>query len=263
MFPKLISIGSFFLPTYGVLVALAFLIGLLVTIRLARRSGMNADLITNLAIYCALAGLAGGKLFMILFDWSFFAEHPREIFTLSTLQAAGVFQGGLLLALLTAVLYIRHHKLPFLATADAFAPGVALGHAIGRLGCFAAGCCWGIECTRPWAITFTNPDAHRLVGVPIGIPVHPTQLYEMVTEAVVFAFLYLWYGRPHKPGVILALYLVLSSVARFVIEFYRFHEQGYLYGVPLSLTQWIAIGTFLLGAGMLVIQRPPKPAAAE
>ena len=86
-------------------------------------------------------------------------SYPRQIFSLSTLQAAGVFQGGLVLAFVTAFFYMRHTGLPWLQTLDAFAPGIAIGHAIGRLGCFAAGCCWGKECTLPWAVTFHNPDA--------------------------------------------------------------------------------------------------------
>src|SRR5580704_7674140 len=191
MFPKLFSIGSFYLPTYGLLVVLGFLAGLTVTVRLARRSGLNPELVTNLAIYVALAGLAGAKILMIVFDWHEFVTHPGEFFSLATLQAAGVFQGGLILAVVVAFLYMRKQGLPFLATSDAFAPGVAIGHAIGRLGCLAAGCCWGKECTLPWAIKFHDPEAGELTGVPLGVPLHPSQLYEMCTEAALFAFLYL------------------------------------------------------------------------
>ena len=218
MFPKIISTGSFYLPTYGVLVALAFLAGLTITVKLARRSGLDAELITNLAVYCALAGLLGAKLLMILFDWP-----DIKIFSLSTLQAAGVFQGGLVLAILAAFFYVRSQGLPWLRTADAFAPGVALGHSIGRLGCLAAGCCWGKECTLPWAIKFHSVEAYALTGVPLEVPLHPSQLYELSTEAILFVFLYRLFGRPHAPGKIIGLYLLLSSAARFGIEFTRFH----------------------------------------
>ncbi|MGH7246634.1 MAG: prolipoprotein diacylglyceryl transferase, partial [Pseudomonadota bacterium] len=185
MLPKLITIGGFYLPTYGVLVAIAFLAALTITVRLARRSGLDGELITNLAVYCALAGLAGAKVLMILFDFNDYVQHPSEIFSFSTLQAAGVFQGGFVLAILTAFLYMRRHALPFLLTADAFAPGIVIGHAIGRLGCFAAGCCWGKACSLPWAVTFRNPEANRLVGVPLNVPLHPTQLYELIAYSVV------------------------------------------------------------------------------
>ena len=257
MFPKIFQIGSFYLPTYGVLVAIGFLTGLTIAVRLARRSGLNGELVTNLAVYCALAGLLGAKILMLMFDWG--ATDRPPIFSLATLQAAGVWQGGLVLAFVTAILYIRHTKLPLLQTFDAFAPGIAIGHAIGRIGCFAAGCCWGNECTLPWAVTFHSPDAFNLTGVPLGVPLHPSQLYEMATEFLLFGFLYWRFGKPHAAGRIMGLYLVISSVARFLIEFTRFHEQGLHFG--LSLTQWIAIavagvGATLLAGGPRPIQRP-------
>src|SRR5208282_5889078 len=143
MFPEVFRIGSFFLPTYGLLVATAFLTALWVTGRLAARAGLHQETVLNLGIYCALAGIAGAKLLMIVLDPAI-RSNWREIFSLSTLQAAGIFYGGCLAALATAFVYMGYHGLPALKTADAFAPGLALGHAIGRLGCFSAGCCWGV-----------------------------------------------------------------------------------------------------------------------
>ena len=252
MLPKIFSIGTFFLPTYGVLVALGFLAGLWITVKIAKKSGLDAEKVTNLAVYVALAGLIGAKLLMIAFDWP-----DIQVFSLSTLQAAGVFQGGLILALLVAFFYIRHNKLPVLAVSDAFAPGVALGHAIGRLGCFAAGCCWGKECHLPWAVTFKNPEANGLTGVPLNVPLHPAQLYESITEGLLFAFLYWRIGRPHAPGQIIGLYLLISSIVRFLIEFERFHEQALPFGLPFSITQWIAIGLAIAGAILLTPKAQP------
>jgi phosphatidylglycerol:prolipoprotein diacylglycerol transferase len=248
MLPKLISIGDFFLPTYGVLVALGFLAGLLVATRLGRRAGLSPDAITNLGIYCALAGLAGAKLAMFLFDFDYYRRNPREIFSFATLQAGGVFQGGLFLALVVAVFYMRKARLPGLLTADVFAPGIAIGHAIGRLGCFAAGCCWGVACRLPWAVTFTNPDAHALVGVPLGIPLHPTQLYESAAEWIIFGILLWRIQRPHRPGQIIGLYLILYSAARFLVEFVRAHDQPNLLNGPFSNTQWMSLA--FLGVGI-------------
>ena len=261
MFPKLISIGSFFLPTYGTLVAIGFLTALWITMRLARRAGLPAEPVTNLAIYCALAGLLGAKLFMILFDFKEYWHDPRSILSLSTLQAAGVYQGGLLLAVLTAIVYMRRNHLPALETCDVFAPGIAAGHAIGRIGCFAAGCCWGTECRLPWAVTFKNPEAARLVGVPLGVPLHPTQLYESFAEALIFWFLYRRIYKPHATGEIIGLYLVLYSTVRFLVEFVRYHEQGLYFG--LSLTQWISLVSLAVGLWILISRRhAPKLAAA-
>ena len=243
MLPKLISFGSFYLPTYGVLVAIAFLAGLYVTVKLARRAGINPELVTNLAVYCALAGLLGAKLLMFIFNWG-----QIKVFSLETLQAAGVYQGGLILAVLTAFLYVRHNRLPWLQTFDLFAPGIALGHAIGKIGCFAAGCCWGKECDLPWAVTFRNLDAYNLTGVPLGVRLHPAQLYETFAEGALFAFLYWRFGKTHRPGQMIGMYLLFSSVLRFGIEFTRIHEQGLPFGLPFSITQWIAIGLAVAGA---------------
>jgi hypothetical protein len=161
MLPQLIHIGDFFVPTYGVLVAAGFLLALWLATRLAARAGLDKEAVLNLGIYCGLAGILGAKLLMIVLDLGYYLRNPGELFSMSTLQAGGVFYGGLILALITAFWYMRKSRLPGLATSDVFAPGLALGHAVGRLGCFAAGCCWGLECHRPWAVTFEDPAAHR------------------------------------------------------------------------------------------------------
>ncbi len=253
MFPKLISIGSFFIPTYGTLVAIAFLAALWITVRLGKRANLPAEQITNLAIYCALAGLAGAKLFMILFDFDEYWSGREQLISLATLQAAGVYQGGFVVAFIAAILYMRRQQLPILATCDVFAPGIAIGQAIGRLGCLSAGCCWGIPTHLPWAITFRDPQAHDLTGVPLGVPLHPTQLYESVADAVIFLFLYFRIGKTHTAGAILGWYLALYSTARFIIEFFRFHEQGLHFG--LSYTQWISLATLAAGVALLLWRR--------
>ena len=253
MFPKLISIGNFFVPTYGTLVAIGFLLALWVTVRLAKRAKLPHEPVFNLAIYCALAGLVGAKLFMVLFDWKTYLSDPGSLLSWSTLQAAGVYQGGFLVALITAIVYMRRNHLPVLDTSDVFSPGIALGQAIGRLGCFSAGCCWGVETHLPWAVTFRNPEAYRITGVTLGIPLHPTQLYEAFADALIFAFLYRMIRKSHSPGAVLGSYLALYSTARFVIEFFRFHEQGLHFG--LSYTQWISLATLAAGIALLIARR--------
>jgi phosphatidylglycerol:prolipoprotein diacylglycerol transferase len=260
MFPKLIEVGNFFLPTYGVLVATGFLVGLWITLRLAKSRGLNTESVTNLAVYCALAGIVGAKLGMFLFDAGYYMDHPGEIFSLSTIQAGGVFQVGLVFAVLVAWWYMRKAKLPGWATADLFAPGIAIGHAIGRIGCFAAGCCWGAACDRPWAVTFTNPDANRLVGVPLGVPLHPSQLYEATAEAIIFLIVWRAVHRPHRDGAVIGLYMVLYSAARFFIEFVRAHEQSLKLG--LSNTQWISAVLFCFGLWLILRRRQVVPATA-
>ncbi|MCS7024805.1 MAG: prolipoprotein diacylglyceryl transferase [Bryobacteraceae bacterium] len=261
MYPKLFSIGGFYLPTYGLLVALGFLLGLWITAKLAPRRGLQPQTATDLGVYIALAGLVGAKLLMFLYDFRFYRNHPEEIFSLSTLQAGGVFYGGLIAALAVAAWYLRSRKLAFLPVADVFAPGIALGHAIGRLGCFAAGCCWGTACDRPWAVTFDKLDAYQLVGVPLGVPLHPTQLYEAAAEAVIFVLLYQLFRRDPPPGRVIGAYLVLYPLARFFIEFVRFHEQPNPFGLILSNAQWMTLGLITLGLGLLWQSRAPAAAA--
>ena len=255
MFPEVFHIGSFFLPTYGLLVAIAFLMALWVTGRLAVRAGLNQESVLNLGIYCALAGIVGAKVMMIALDPAV-RTNLGEILSLSTLQAAGIFYGGFAAALVMAFLYMRSKGLPALKTADAFAPGVALGHAIGRLGCFSAGCCWGLPTHLPWAVTFTNPKANQLVGVPLGVPLHPTQLYESFAELVVFGILYTRFVKPHRDGSIISLYLVLYGIVRFLVEFVRFHDQqsNPLTG-PFSTEQWISLVMIALGIAYWLFAR--------
>ena len=141
--------------------ALGLIFGLLLIVKLGREQGLDPDKLWNLGIIAILSGIFGAKILMILVDLGYYLSHPAEIFTLSTLQAGGVWSGGLLLALAMCIWYMRVNRMPVLRTCDAFAPGLALGHAFGRVGCFAAGCCYGRETHVPWAVTFSNPLASR------------------------------------------------------------------------------------------------------
>jgi phosphatidylglycerol---prolipoprotein diacylglyceryl transferase len=244
MYPEVFHLS--FLHTYGVLVALAFLAGLWMATHLAKLSNLPTEAVFNLGFYSALAAMLGAKVMMILVDLRYYAEHPGEIFSLSTLQAGGVFYGGLIAALVVAAWYLRKSRLPGLPTADVFAPGIALGHAIGRLGCFSAGCCFGVECHLPWAVKFTDP-ASQVPPELLNVPLHPTQLYESFAEFLIFGILYWRIRKPHSAGAIISLYLMLYATARFIIEFFRFHEQGNLWGGPLDTSQWLSVLLFVVG----------------
>ena len=164
---------------------------------------------------------------MILFDFKRYWNDPGSLFSLSTLQAAGVYQGGFLVAFVTAMLYMRRQNLPVLATCDVFAPGIALGQAIGRLGCFSAGCCWGIETHVPWAVTFRNPQAAELTGVPLGIPLHPDATLRIVRRRADFRVSLFPDLQDHtRPARSLGWYLALYSVARFVDRVFPLSRAG-------------------------------------
>src|SRR5580700_4812132 len=259
MFPRLIAIGSFSLPSYGVLVAVAFLVALSMASHFAKQRGLNSEKIVNLGVYCALSGMLGAKLLMIALDPDFRA-HPGEIFSLATLQSAGIFYGGFILAIVFAFFYIRSQSLPMLKTCDVFAPGLAIGHGIGRLGCFAAGCCWGKPTKLPWAVTFRNPNA--TTGVPLGIPLHPTQLYEAFAEGIICLILVAQLRRPHRAGGIIGLYLVLYGAVRFGVEFLRMHDNSNPLGGPFTLEQWISLCLAVAGA-FLIFRRPAESMSAQ
>lgn len=251
MFPHLFEIGGFRLPTYGVMVALGFLAALWITGRLARERGLDPEKLTNLGVYGALAGLAGAKVLMFFLEFRYYASNPGEIFTMATLQAGGVFFGGLIAALAFGAWYIRRLGLPLLPTLDLFAPGLAIGQALGRLGCFAAGCCWGGHCDRPWAVTFTSPEAAEITGVPLMTALHPTQLYEAALCFAIFLIAYRMTRTPRPAGQIIATYLILIAAARFVVEFFRHQNQAAFLPGPLSNAQWIALLLAALGIAVL------------
>lgn len=240
------------LPTYGLIKAVAFLLGLWCAWKLSRRAGLDPLAVLRLGVYCLLAAALGGRLLGLVQSSARFLQRPAELLQAETWRPAGAFYGGLLAGILTTIVYLRHHKLPGLETADVIAPSLALGQSIVRMGCFAAGCCWGKETQLPWAVTFTNPAAHRLTGVPLGIPLHPTQLYQSLAQAIFFVVLWRRFQRRHRPGAILGLYFVLEGVSRFLVDFVRASASPNPFGWILTDMQWLAAA--LAGAGMVLLR---------
>lgn len=239
------------MPTYGLLVATGVLVGLWISVRNSARQGTNPEHAWNLGIYVVLAGIVGAKVLYIINDWSSYAAHPGQIFSWNTLQAGGVFSGGLIGALLAAVWYMRANAMPALATCDAFAPGLAMGHAIGRLGCFAAGCCWGKPTSHFWGVTFHNHLAQDLVGTPLNQALEPTQLFESAVELANF-FLLMWlFKRKKFDGQVFAAFMILYGTARFFLEFLRDDPgRGEVFGGLMSGTQLISI-FLVIGGGLI------------
>src|SRR5262249_37181407 len=153
----------------------------------ARRWGLNSARVMDLGIYLIIGALVGAKLMLVLIEWDQFRSNPRELLSLA--RAAGVFYGGLIVAVPLGLWLSRRSRLPMWTTADLVAPGIAMGHVIGRMGCLLAGCCYGKPTTLPWGITFTNPVAKANAGTPLGISLHPTQIYDALAELLIFAIL--------------------------------------------------------------------------
>ena len=266
MFPRLFHLGSFNVPTYGLLVATGVITGLFVAAHLSKRQGEDPDRAWNLGIYAVLSAIVGAKLLLIINDFGWYAAHPGEIFSLGVLQAGGVFYGGVLAAIGVSIWYIRRNRMPVLRTCDAFAPGLALGHSIGRIGCFAAGCCYGKPTSHWWGVTFRNPLAAQWVGTPLNTALEPTQLFESAVELANFFFLYWLFKRKKFEGQIIGSYLFIYGVARFFLEFIRDDpDRGSLFNGAMTGTQFISICLVIAG-GVLWLRRAqlkPQPVAAK
>lgn len=248
MLPKVLDLGPITIHTYGLLLAIAFIAGIWIASRNARKAGINPDSIWNLGLIVIFSALVGSKLLLLFSDYRYYSQNIREIFSLSTLRSTGVYYGGLLLALGSAAWYVVKRRIPAGRLADLSAPGIALGQAIGRMGCLSAGCCYGKPTSMPWGITFTNSYAYENVGVPLNIPLHPTQVYESLGAFCLFLFLMWRLSRRHFTGQIILEYLFLYAALRFALEFFRDDDRGFvLYGL-LSTSQFIAVLTVLVSA---------------
>jgi phosphatidylglycerol:prolipoprotein diacylglycerol transferase len=261
MHPILFEIGSWPVYSYGVLLALAYLAGLQLAVIRARRWGLNATKVMDFGIYLIIAALVGAKLMLVAVDFDYFRTQPREL--LSLVRAGGVFYGGLLGALAVGLWLVRRYDLPVWTTADLFAPGIALGHVVGRLGCLLAGCCYGQPTDAPWGITFTHPVAAANVGTPLGLPLHPTQLYDAGAELIILAVLLVLERRGRGfAGRTFWLYMLLYAISRYVVEIYRGDPRGMVWGMSTSQFVSILIVPLALVMLMRLRARPAVPATA-
>lgn len=269
MHPVLFHIGPFTLHTYGALLAVAVLVALWLARRHAIEDGLDGDRVWNLGVYGVLSGLVVAKVWLVFAMWDYFSANPREIFALSTLQSGGTFYGGILGALALIILYARYWKLPFLPLADAYAPCAALGAVLGRLGCFSAGCCYGKPTSVAWGITFTSEYAHELVGTPLGVRLHPTELYDSFAAAGIFLVLMLLRSRNRFPGKLWAAFMFLYGLMRFTTEFFRGDPgRTELFGGRFSLMQVVSVGLMIAGVwlwrrGRAQSLAPVPPAQAK
>jgi phosphatidylglycerol:prolipoprotein diacylglycerol transferase len=270
MYPRLFElpwtlpgVGEITVYTYGVLLATAYLLGLKFAMVRARARGLDQTRVLDLGIYIIISALVGAKLLLFLTDFRTFVQSPRELLTLA--RAGGVFYGGLILAVIVALWYIRRVGLPLWTTCDVFAPGIALGHVIGRFGCFFAGCCYGQPTSVPWAVTFTDPYAASNVGTPLNVPLHPTQVYEAGAEALILIALLATESRGKTfPGRTFWLYMLLYSISRYVIEMFRADPRGTVF--MFSTSQFISLLLGPLAVIMLVYlgrRGAPAPTAAR
>jgi len=272
--PIFIRLGPLDIHTYGVLVAIGFIVGLAVAGRRARSEGIPAEQISDLGMWLIIAGMVGGKLFHIIFFWDDFIAgwHADGV---RSLREGFVFYGGFILATLTAVVYTRLKRLSLPKLADVFAPSIALGHAFGRMGCFFNGCCYGRVCPDGFPLGVRFPAIFDATGRLIGtapfidhlqhkwvkisastsLPVYPTEIYEALGNLAIFGGLSLFYRQKRFDGQVWWLYVLSYGALRLVVEFFRGDYYTFYFG-GLTIGQIVAITMIVVAS--LALWLSPK-----
>jgi phosphatidylglycerol:prolipoprotein diacylglycerol transferase len=247
MLPELFKLPALGITvyTYGLMLALGCAGGLYIAVRFAESNGVSREHIYHLAFWVLPVSLFGTKLLAIaqLLQDAFLGKGFPS--ALEILETPGFYLGGLLAGLVSSTLLIKAWKLSWLKTADAVAPSLAIGNVLGRIGCFAAGCCWG-KPTTTWIGVSFDQRAHEISGVPIGLALVPTQLIEAAASLVIFLLLMRRWKRRVFHGQVVLSFMLLYPVERFVVEFWRDDPRGQI--MNLSTSQFLCLHTFAAAA---------------
>ncbi|MCX7867823.1 prolipoprotein diacylglyceryl transferase [Limisphaera sp. VF-2] len=247
MHPVAIQIGPLTIHWYGVLVALGFLVGLWNAARRAPRAGLPGEAVADLGPWLILGAVVGARLWYVASYWreQFAAAPWWEVFMVH--HGGLVFYGGLVGATLAAWLFLVRRRLPLWRMADVLAPGIALGYAIGRLGCLMNGCCYGRACSLPWAVTY--PEDNPLS--PPTFPVHPTQIYDSLLSLALYGGLARVFDKRRFDGQVFALYLIGYAVTRSFVECFRGDYPAEHIRLGLTPAQQFSVWILLAGVGLL------------
>jgi phosphatidylglycerol:prolipoprotein diacylglycerol transferase len=243
MHPVLFKVGPFTLHTYGIFVAAAFFLAIFLSLHLANREGLDAERMLDLAFYITLSAIVGARLLFVIVEYPYFLENPLRIFKIW--EGGLVFFGGLILAVIVAILYMKKQGMPVLKVGDIVAPAMVLAQSVGRFGCLSAGCCYGKQTDVPWGIVFSNPDS-LVPAERLGLTLHPTQLYSSLANLTLFLFLFILYKKKRFDGQVLLMYGILYPVVRSVLEFFRGDPRGSLLGGVISTSQAISAVIFVI-----------------
>jgi phosphatidylglycerol:prolipoprotein diacylglycerol transferase len=256
--PLLFHFGRIAIPTYGVLTAVALLAGLACAMLQARRLGLRSDRMWNLGLVGIIGALFGSRLLLVLANFEAFRAHPFWVLGLANIPGEWIALGGAAVGILAAIVYALAEGMPLLVVADAAVPGLALAFAINRLGAFCGGLAWGRPTALPWGVIYRSFVAYLWYRVPLGVKLHPVQLYDAAASLAIFVLLLAF--RTRRAGEIAGAWLFLYGVARFFAEFFRGDEAGLIAG--LTPPQVLAIFAVMAG-GALWWRRPSEaPAVA-
>lgn len=241
MYPLLFKIGPITLYTYGLTMVVAFLAAISLIYHEAKAQGLETAKLADLGFFVIISGIIGARILYILMNPTEYFTHPLKIF--KVWEGGLIFYGGILGAMVITIFLLKRYRYPFWQMMDILAPALVLAQGIGRIGCFMAGCCYGRSACLPWAVTFNNPNTLA----PIGISVHPTQLYHSFANLTIFSILiFILKKKRHFTGQVFCLYLCLYPVGRTLVEFFRGDCHIHLFGL-LNLPQCISIVIFTGG----------------
>lgn len=271
MHPVLINVfGWFNIHTYGLMIATGFLVGMQLGVRQARRVDLSPkrnfdQFILDLTFWILIVAMIGSRILFIIVEWDKgYAQDPIKIFRFW--EGGLVFYGGFIASVLFSYIYSKSKKRDFFQVSDILIPSVALGHFFGRIGCFAAGCCWGVAADPDFALAVQFPSgslAHNSLkaaeviayNAPYTNHVHPVQLYESFGELSIFFILLAVRPRKRFHGQVLLTYLFLYPILRTTLEFFRgdVARGENVLGTPLSTSQFISVGIATCAVMIMVV----------
>ncbi len=255
MYPRLFQFGLLSVPTYGVFAALALVAGLMLAMRTAARVRIPPDAMWNLGLITIFSAVLGSRLLSTTGHWHDFLSYPVLMLSLSFPPTVDSVLMRFALGIFAGLLYMSFKRLPWLLTLDAAAPACALGRAILLLGCLFAGCDYGRPTTVPWGIVFHSRWAAMWNGTPLGVRLHPVQLYGCGVELALCWLSLWWLPRRRQAGEVAGAWMFLSGLAQFFLDFYRGENRLLIFNGALSLTQAIDFGMVIIGALLLLEHR--------
>jgi len=256
---------DFYIYTYGPIMALAFLVAFGLVVHLVRRSGEDLEFFSDLYLWLIVVGVAGAKVLFIFTELRDFLAHPLDL--INCRKGGLVWYGGVIANLIFIYFYCRRQGKSFVAVTDLLIAPLALGLAIGRIGCLMGGCCYGKACTLPWAITY--PSNPMTLSIPPGLPVHPSPLYELLGALIIAGLCYLAFTRSRRRALPTLTYFTLYPLLRFFLEYYRGDvERKFVIPGVLSTSQFIGILVLVPALVLLILtlQKPlpePQPQSVE